>query len=86
MIIAVNLVTLNSYYIFSTVLAVLIGCMLYAGLNRRISALALSRPHLSALAESRVHKIFTILFFGFLSVSIVLLHVTLYSRPPLFSF
>jgi hypothetical protein len=84
-IIAVDLVTLNSYYIFSTVLAVLIGCALYAGLNRRIPApLALSRPQLSALAESRAHKVLTTLFFGFLSVSIVLLHITVYSRPPLF--
>jgi hypothetical protein len=84
-IIAVNLVTLNSYYIFSTVLAVLIGCALYAGLNRRIPApLALSRPQLSALAESRAHKVLTTLFFGFLSVSIVLLYITVYSRPPLF--
>ena len=37
-IIVVNWVTLNSYYIFSTVLAVLIGCALYAGLNRRTAA------------------------------------------------
>jgi len=84
-IIAVNFVTLSSYYIFSTVLAVLIGCALYAGLNRRTPApLALSRPQLSALAESRAHKLLTTLFFGFLSVSIVLLHITVYSRPPLF--
>ncbi|MGD0717070.1 MAG: glycosyltransferase family 39 protein [Halobacteriota archaeon] len=84
-IIVVNFVTLNSYYIFSTVLAVLIGCALYAGLNRRTPApLALSRPQLSALAENRAHKLLTTLFFGFLCVSIVLLHITVYSRPPLF--
>ena len=84
-IIAVNLVTLNSYYIFSTVLAVLIGCALYAGLNRRIPApLALSRAQISALAESRAHKVLTALFFGSISVSIVLLYTTVYSRPPIF--
>jgi hypothetical protein len=84
-IIAVNWATFNSYYIFSTVLAVLIGCATYAGLNRRMPApVALSRPQLSALAESRAHKALTIFFFCLVSVSIVLLHVTTYSRPPLF--
>jgi len=84
-IIAVNWVTLNSYYIFSTVLAVLVGCALYAGLYRRIPALVpLSRPLLSAPAESRAHKALTILFFCLSSVSIVLLHETAYSRPLLF--
>jgi hypothetical protein len=84
-IIAVNWVTLNSYYLFSTVLAVLIGCALYAGLYRRIPPpLALSRPKLSAPAESRAHKVMTALFFCLLSASIVLLHATVYSRPPLF--
>ena len=84
-IIAINWVTLNSYYIFSTVLAVLIGCALYAGLNKRIPGpLALSRPQLGAQTESRAHKVLTTVFFGLLSVCVVLLQITTYSRPPLF--
>lgn len=84
-VILVNWLTLNSYYVFSTILAVFFGCALYAVLKKSIPApIALSQRQLSELAESRSHKVLTILFFCLLTVCIVLLSTTLYSRPPLF--
>jgi len=81
----VDLLTVNSYYVFTIFFAIFVACALYSGLRVRMAgAVDAPRAQLSAQAESRVHKIVNIAFVCLLSASVVLLSTAIYSRPVLF--
>ncbi len=80
-----DLLTINSYYVFVIFLVISIACALYSGLRGNIArADVLSLAHLEPQTESRVHKIVNIAFVCLLSGSIFLLSQVVYSRPALF--
>lgn len=81
----INLLTINSYYVFVTFSAIFVACALYSGLCDKIAGTAvLSGAHLEPQTESRVHKIVNIAFVCLFSASILLLSQAVYSRPVLF--
>ena len=78
----VNLLTVRSYYVFVTFLALFAACALYIGLRKRLTSKGVvSMTHLSAEAESRAHKIVNIAFVCLASACVVMLSTAVYSLP-----
>jgi hypothetical protein len=81
----IDLLTINSYYVFVIFFVIFVACALYSGLRGNIArAAAVTFARLEPQVESRAHKIVNIAFVCLLSAAILVLSEAVYSRPVLF--